>query len=92
MYENFGLLIARQWKAAADGVTIGPMVRRRAREQALRLMEDATAKGGRTRANATPFGGIKESGSGREGSNLGIFDYLVPQYIRHRPAHGGTHG
>ncbi len=29
-----------------------------------------------------PFGGIKESGMGREGGSLGIKDYLVPKYIR----------
>ena len=31
-----------------------------------------------------PFGGIKESGMGREGGSLGIFDYLVPKYIKTR--------
>lgn len=31
-----------------------------------------------------PFGGIKESGFGREGGSLGIMDYLEPKYIRHR--------
>lgn len=29
-----------------------------------------------------PFGGIKESGMGREGGSLGIMDYLVPKYIK----------
>ena len=29
-----------------------------------------------------PFGGIKESGMGREGGSLGIFDYLVSKYIK----------
>lgn len=29
-----------------------------------------------------PFGGMKESGMGREGGSLGIMDYLVPKYIR----------
>lgn len=29
-----------------------------------------------------PFGGIKESGMGREGGSLGIRDYLEPKYIR----------
>lgn len=29
-----------------------------------------------------PFGGIKESGMGREGGSLGIQDYLVPKYIK----------
>jgi succinate-semialdehyde dehydrogenase/glutarate-semialdehyde dehydrogenase len=31
-----------------------------------------------------PFGGIKESGFGREGGALGIKDYLEPKFIRHR--------
>lgn len=31
-----------------------------------------------------PFGGTKASGFGREGGSLGILDYLVPKYIRHR--------
>ncbi|WP_295534446.1 NAD-dependent succinate-semialdehyde dehydrogenase [uncultured Thioclava sp.] len=35
-----------------------------------------------------PFGGIKESGFGREGGSLGIMDYLVPKYVRHRLVKG----
>jgi succinate-semialdehyde dehydrogenase / glutarate-semialdehyde dehydrogenase len=31
-----------------------------------------------------PFGGMKESGFGREGGSLGIRDYLEPKYIRHK--------
>jgi len=31
-----------------------------------------------------PFGGIKQSGFGREGGSLGILDYLAPKYVRHR--------
>jgi len=31
-----------------------------------------------------PFGGVKESGFGREGGALGILDYLEPKFIRHR--------
>lgn len=33
-----------------------------------------------------PFGGIKESGMGREGGSLGIFDYLNPKYVKTRLA------
>ena len=29
-----------------------------------------------------PFGGVKESGMGREGGSLGIYDYLTPKYIK----------
>ncbi|WP_298300580.1 NAD-dependent succinate-semialdehyde dehydrogenase [uncultured Erythrobacter sp.] len=29
-----------------------------------------------------PFGGIKESGIGREGGALGIYDYLEPKYVK----------
>ena len=36
-----------------------------------------------------PFGGIKESGFGREGGALGIKDYLEPKYIRHKLIRGG---
>ncbi|WP_425419346.1 NAD-dependent succinate-semialdehyde dehydrogenase [Oricola indica] len=167
-----------------DGVTTGPMIRRRALDSALRLIEDALAKGGRlmagggrpegldkghflaptviagvpddaaimseepfapvapiaafsdfdeviARANATPFGlasyvfthdgalasqtaealeagmvgvnetllataeapfgGVKESGFGREGGSLGILDYLTPKYIRHKLVRGAVH-
>lgn len=31
-----------------------------------------------------PFGGIKESGMGREGGSLGIHDYLEPKYVKTR--------
>jgi len=31
-----------------------------------------------------PFGGVKESGIGREGGSLGIHDYLEAKYIRHK--------
>jgi acyl-CoA reductase-like NAD-dependent aldehyde dehydrogenase len=31
-----------------------------------------------------PFGGIKESGTGREGGRLGILDYLEPKFIKMR--------
>jgi succinate-semialdehyde dehydrogenase/glutarate-semialdehyde dehydrogenase len=30
---------------------------------------------------AAPFGGMKQSGIGREGGHHGILDYLEPQYI-----------
>lgn len=167
----------------SDGVTTGPMIRRRALDGALRLIEDARSKGGRllaggarpealakghflmptviagvpddaaimseepfapvapiasftsfedviARANATPFGlaayvfthdgalanetaealeagmvginetllataeapfgGVKESGFGREGGSFGILDYLTPKYIRHKLVRGGV--
>ncbi len=31
-----------------------------------------------------PFGGVKESGMGREGGRLGILDYLDPKYVKLR--------
>jgi succinate-semialdehyde dehydrogenase / glutarate-semialdehyde dehydrogenase len=31
-----------------------------------------------------PFGGVKESGFGREGGQIGILDYLKPQYVKPR--------
>ncbi|MBK8085237.1 MAG: aldehyde dehydrogenase family protein [Devosia sp.] len=160
-----------------DGVTMGPMIRRRALDSALALIEDAQARGARLltggrrpagantghfleptvltdvpddaaimrdepfapvapiagftrldevleRANSTPFGlasyvftnnaelaartaegleagmvginetllalaeapfgGVKESGFGREGGSEGIMDYLETKYVRHR--------
>jgi succinate-semialdehyde dehydrogenase/glutarate-semialdehyde dehydrogenase len=33
-----------------------------------------------------PFGGVKESGMGREGGRLGIFDYLEARYVKLRLA------
>jgi succinate-semialdehyde dehydrogenase/glutarate-semialdehyde dehydrogenase len=30
-----------------------------------------------------PFGGVKQSGMGREGSYLGMDDYLVTKYVCH---------
>ncbi len=33
-----------------------------------------------------PFGGVKESGMGREGGQLGIYDYLEPKYVKLRLA------
>jgi succinate-semialdehyde dehydrogenase/glutarate-semialdehyde dehydrogenase len=36
---------------------------------------------GRISTEVAPFGGIKESGSGREGSKYGIDDYLVLKYV-----------
>lgn len=36
-----------------------------------------------------PFGGIKESGTGREGGRIGILDYLEPKYIKTRFAQQG---
>ena len=38
-----------------------------------------------------PFGGVKESGMGREGGSFGIRDYLDPKYVKIRlseTAHG----
>lgn len=35
-------------------------------------------------AAETPFGGIKESGFGREGGSLGVKDYLEPKYVRQK--------
>jgi succinate-semialdehyde dehydrogenase/glutarate-semialdehyde dehydrogenase len=35
-------------------------------------------------AAEAPFGGVKESGYGREGGALGISDYLEPKFIRHK--------
>ena len=31
-----------------------------------------------------PFGGVKESGMGREGGSFGIQDYLNPKYVKIR--------
>lgn len=35
-------------------------------------------------AAEAPFGGVKESGMGREGGSLGIRDYLEPKYVKMR--------
>jgi succinate-semialdehyde dehydrogenase/glutarate-semialdehyde dehydrogenase len=37
-------------------------------------------------AAEVPFGGVKESGFGREGGQIGILDYLEPKYIKLRHA------
>lgn len=36
-----------------------------------------------------PFGGVKESGMGREGGSLGLFDYLDPKYVKMKLAPKG---
>ncbi|MEI4473861.1 NAD-dependent succinate-semialdehyde dehydrogenase [Frigidibacter sp. MR17.24] len=33
-----------------------------------------------------PFGGVKDSGMGREGGRIGILDYLEPKYVKYRSA------
>ena len=38
------------------------------------------------RISEIPFGGVKESGFGREGGQIGILDYLEPKYIKLRHA------
>lgn len=43
-------------------------------------------------AAEVPFGGVKESGMGREGGQLGIFDYLDPKYIKLRISEANGHG
>jgi succinate-semialdehyde dehydrogenase / glutarate-semialdehyde dehydrogenase len=35
-------------------------------------------------AAEAPFGGVKESGMGREGGSLGLLDYLEPKYVKLR--------
>ncbi|MBN9678495.1 NAD-dependent succinate-semialdehyde dehydrogenase [Salipiger bermudensis] len=35
-------------------------------------------------AAEVPFGGIKDSGMGREGGQLGILEYLEPKYVKYR--------
>ena len=39
-----------------------------------------------TLAAEAPFGGVEESGMGRQGGALGIRDYLEAEYVKTRPS------
>jgi aldehyde dehydrogenase family protein len=87
-----GMLIDGEWVSAADGVrfeVLGSGDRRRPGPSARRVPEGrlgGARRGSERRARvasnaAAPFGGIKQSGLGREGGREGIDDYLDVRYV-----------
>ena len=85
-WENFDDVVTR-----ANGVEFGLAAYVFTQDAARAAMTAEALEAGMVGINETllataeaPFGGVKQSGFGREGGSLGILDYLVPKYIRHR--------
>ena len=89
-FDDFDDVIAR-----ANSTEFGLAAYVFTRDSALAVQTAEAIEAGMVGINETllataeaPFGGVKASGFGREGGSLGIQDYLVAKYMRHKLVRG----
>jgi acyl-CoA reductase-like NAD-dependent aldehyde dehydrogenase len=74
------LYIGGEWRDASGGETLP--IEDPATGEALCEVADGTAEDAEAALDAgAPFGGVKQSGIGREGGNEGIEEYLETKYV-----------